>query len=65
MLLFKTLVELFGYPGRERWRWRKFIDHHKDLLTDDEYKAVMMLLWPGTDKVDELLLKLDPELGDK
>lgn len=65
LLLFKTLVELFGYPGRERWQWRRFIDKHRDMLTDDEYKTAVRWLLTVPSTLDLILLKLDPELGDK
>lgn len=65
LLLFKTLVELFGYPGRERWQWRDFVFEHRDVLTADEYQTAMRWLSVGTVLLDTFFIEIDPELGDK
>ena len=61
LLLFRTMVELFGYPGRERWQWQEFIDDHKDVLTEDEYVTAMRWLLVGTAVLDNFFIGLDQE----
>lgn len=62
LLLFRTMVELFGYPGRQRWQWQGFIEDHKDVLTEDEYVTAMRWLSVGTAVLDNFFIGLDPEL---
>ena len=61
LLLFRTMVELFGYPDRERWQWQEFIDDHKDVLTEDEYVTAMRWLSVGTAVLDNFFIGLDQE----
>lgn len=45
--IFRTLVDLFGYPGDSAYAWGHFIWEHSDMLTDEEYEQAKRWLEYG------------------
>ena len=62
LTIFRTLVEMFGYPGDELYQWGDFIEEHKDCLTEQEFKKAKhwLLISMESSLVLEALQDMNP-----